>query len=1428
MARGGYLAGVGKSGRRGRRAAPRQIVLPAWIWSRLLMLHVCLFAALGSGCGSPAGEPSPGESIARTSSDLSGVTLKAIAVNPSPTTLFAGATESLNATGFYTDGSTQNITDTATWTSSNASVATVSAAGVVTAVNHGSASITAQSGTVKAKATVTVSVTLTSIAVTPASTTLPANTTQALKATGSYDNNTTKNLTSTVTWTSNNPAVATVTSAGLLVTVAPGTTTIMATASGSSAAPVVGLATITVDSATITSLTVAPANKKLALGTTLKMTATATFTEGTTQALVAPVVSWSSSNPAAATVNAAGLVSTVGLGPSTIRATPLGSSVLGTATVTVTNATLVSVAVTPPTPSVSAGLTQPFTATGTYTDGSLVDITSQVTWTSSATTTATISTAGLATTLVAGSVTITATDPKTKKTGTATLTVTPAVLQSIALSPPSPSVPAGLTIQLDAVGTWTDGTTQDVTATDTWTSSATSVATVSAGLVTGVTQGTTTITVKDPTTGVTQLETLVVTPGLLVSIAVTPANPSVPLDTTLQLVATGTYTDGSTGNISQSTTWTSANGTIAVANAPGAAGQVTALSLGSSVVTATDPASGIGGQTTVTAAPAILESLAITPTPVSLLTGQTQQLTATGTMSDGSSVGYTGAVTWTSSAPSALVSNASPSNGLITGVSIGTATVRATDPATGVTASVSVMVSVNTSDDAAQEFSPFADPVGNWAFGWENAPGAGFNVFPSSYNSGGSSVDYWYGADSSNQSVYAAHNATASSQTFDQAPLGSGQLALLPAPVAADTSQADARWTAPTAGVYLVTASFAGTSWTSSTSVFEGYTTCRGIDGSSDASCGYQQLVAFSPGTSGDTGNYACGQTIFGCNTCSESIVCPTNIQAHYCAWTLNSPGGCNQYPSLVAYFATYDTVTTQFQSTTDVAVLENGASLFSAFINLNGAGNTQSFTTNRTLNAGDTLDFEVGNGGDANAYDLTLFDAQVLACPPGGQTACNGACVDITSDPNNCGGCGQACSGSCVAGTCYAATAIAASQVTCAVLQGGTVACWGDNTEGELGNGSASGPLSCVDTDRQCSYTPTLVNGLDQVTAVAAGYAHVCALQSGGTLACWGYDADGQLGDGEVNGIIVPSPTPVPGLTGVVAVSGGQSHTCALLSDGTVDCWGSSETGQVGNGSNGVDVLSPTPVPGLTNATAISAGYSHTCALLADGTVQCWGDNGVGELGIGSTSGPDTCNSYACNGCGCATTPVAVPGIANAIAIAAGTFDTCALIAGGAVECWGDNTYGQLGIGESTGPEICTFRSDYPCSTSPVPVSGLTGATAISLGVYTSDHACAIVAGGAVQCWGWNIYGQLGDGTLSGPETCAGYACSTTPVSAGGLIGVTAIVAGGGYTCAILPGGKVDCWGDASDGAVGDGPTGVGLYGGNGYALPSPTPVIW
>lgn len=245
-----------------------------WVqWGLTLLL------VLTAACGRPSG--SADEPLATSSSALTGVTLKSIAVTAASPSVYVGQNDLLAATGKYSDGSTQNLTTTATWTSSNTAVATVDGAGVVTPVGPGSVTVTAQSGTVKGHVAVKVLPTLTTIAVTPPSATLPANVAMGLTATGSYDNKTTKNLTSTVTWATSNPAVATVSAAGLLITVAPGTVTITASTSAAAPALVTGSATIKVDTATVKSVTVAPASKSLPKGTTQKLTATAVYTDGT-------------------------------------------------------------------------------------------------------------------------------------------------------------------------------------------------------------------------------------------------------------------------------------------------------------------------------------------------------------------------------------------------------------------------------------------------------------------------------------------------------------------------------------------------------------------------------------------------------------------------------------------------------------------------------------------------------------------------------------------------------------------------------------------------------------------------------------------------------------------------------------------------------------------------------------------------------------------------------------------------------------------------------------------------------------------------------------------------------------------------------------------------------------------------------------------
>ncbi len=326
----------------------------------------------------------------------------------------------------------------------------------------------------------------------------------------------------------------------------------------------------------------------------------------------------------------------------------------------------------------------------------------------------------------------------------------------------------------------------------------------------------------------------------------------------------------------------------------------------------------------------------------------------------------------------------------------------------------------------------------------------------------------------------------------------------------------------------------------------------------------------------------------------------------------------------------------------------------------------------------------------------------------------------------------------------------------SCALLLGGTVECWGDNSEGELGDGTTT-----------TSYEPVRVAGLTGVTAISVGGGGGCALLSGGTVDCWGYNGYGELGDGTTTTSDVP--VPVSGLTGVTAISADYYNACALLSDSTVECWGINAYDQLGDGTT-TDSAVPVPVRGLTGASAISAGGYHACALLSGGTAQCWGVNTDGELG----------NGTAQLGSG----PVPVLGLTGISAISAGYAHTCALLSGGTADCWGYNYDGELGNGSPS-------QASVP---QPVPVSGLTGITSISAGYLST---CATVSGGGADCWGDNAYGELGNGTTAGSRV-------PTPVS--GLTSVAAISAGYIHACAALTPGTADCWGWNADGALGTG----------------------
>ncbi len=290
----------------------------------------------------------------------------------------------------------------------------------------------------------------------------------------------------------------------------------------------------------------------------------------------------------------------------------------------------------------------------------------------------------------------------------------------------------------------------------------------------------------------------------------------------------------------------------------------------------------------------------------------------------------------------------------------------------------------------------------------------------------------------------------------------------------------------------------------------------------------------------------------------------------------------------------------------------------------------------------------------------------------------------------------------------------------------------------------------------------------LKGVIKIAAGWTHSCALMAEGRVKCWGNNQDGQLGDGTRTPKRVPEN--VVGLLGTAKeLALGERHTCVLTSAGAAKCWGGNHDAQLGDGTH-ADRVSPVEVASLPDGLRmIAAGEQHTCVLTAAGGVKCWGSNRDGQLGDGTTDARSK--------------PVSVTGLDHGVAaIAAGWRHTCALTAAGGVKCWGNNKDGQVGDGTAVN------RS------APVEVSGLSsGVTLLAAG---GRHTCAGVAG-TVKCWGHNERGQLGDGST---------ADKATPVPVVGLADISTLSAGWQHTCGLATGGGVKCWGNNEKGQTATG----------------------
>jgi alpha-tubulin suppressor-like RCC1 family protein len=375
------------------------------------------------------------------------------------------------------------------------------------------------------------------------------------------------------------------------------------------------------------------------------------------------------------------------------------------------------------------------------------------------------------------------------------------------------------------------------------------------------------------------------------------------------------------------------------------------------------------------------------------------------------------------------------------------------------------------------------------------------------------------------------------------------------------------------------------------------------------------------------------------------------------------------------------------------------------------------------------------------------------------------------------------------------ATSVMAGPYHACGLLADDRVACWGDNLDGDLGNGTTNH-----------SAEPVVVSGLTDAVALGSSWtAETCALRPNGRVSCWGRGDQGDLGNGTMNESTVP--VDVANLSDAVSVSVGPSHVCALRATGEVACWGHGSVGELGDGLDTTTSL-PVAVAGLDDAIAVaSGGPSTSCAIRANGQIVCWG-YGVGATPVLAATIPDAraialgylqrcvlraSGAVSCWGGGTSgelgdgafsdsATPVDVSGLTDAVAIAAGYQHVCAVRATGNVVCWGANGFGQLGTG------------DLAPSGTPRAVAGVGDAVGVSTGIF---HTCVARRTGAITCFGANAEGQLGVGdTLS----------SLVPVAVATPGPAALVAAGSRQTCAVLATGRVSCWGQNSSGELGDG----------------------
>ncbi|MEO1055657.1 MAG: fibronectin type III domain-containing protein [Actinomycetota bacterium] len=392
----------------------------------------------------------------------------------------------------------------------------------------------------------------------------------------------------------------------------------------------------------------------------------------------------------------------------------------------------------------------------------------------------------------------------------------------------------------------------------------------------------------------------------------------------------------------------------------------------------------------------------------------------------------------------------------------------------------------------------------------------------------------------------------------------------------------------------------------------------------------------------------------------------------------------------------------------------------------------------------------------------------------------------------------------------------------SCALLENNTVKCWGSGGSGRLGN-NATTNIGDDPTRSVADSAPiNLGTGLT-ATAITTGTSYTCALLDGGDIKCWGNGNLGRLGNNAITNIgddptrSIANSDPIDLGTGrtATAITTGNTHSCALLDNNTVKCWGNGNFGQLGN--NATTNIGDDPTRSVANsdpidlgtgrtATAISAGNGHTCALLDNYTVKCWGDGFFGQLGNDAITniGDDPTRSVA------NSDPIDLGTGRTATAISAGNLHTCALLDGGDVKCWGLGSSGQLGniantgIGDGFDPSVA--------DSDPIDLGTGRTATAITTG---NGHTCALLDGGDVKCWGNGFSGRIGNNANSNIGDGQGTnptVADSPPIDLGTGRTAKTVSAGDSHTCAVLDDNTIKCWGFGSSGQLGNnGTTNIG-----------------